>query len=314
MDDLQIRYRPDVESPAMVMGLTGWMDGGSVSTGTVGYLIDRLGAAEFAEIKSHDFYIFHFPISTIPLSIRMDDDRAVMTSVNPMEVAAIFRPHAKIENGIVNELTYPRNRFFCAEKQKLVLFLGEEPHLRWGTYLECLFRVAEEMGIREVYFVGSVAGALPHTREPRLKASVASEQHKERLAGLDIGYSDYEGPASLITALSYQSVERGIAVRSLVAEVPHYPFVEMPAYPRSILKTTSALNDLLNLHLDLSDLIRAAEAVEAKLNGLAEENEAFRELVAKLEAVYDQEEIDPDAGLLKRLMDGIDLGDVERNG
>ena len=61
-----------------------------------------------------------------------------------------------------------------------------------------------------------------------------------------------------------------------MVEVPHYPFLEMPAYPRSILRTASALNDLLGLGLDLDDLRRSSEVVEGKLNALAEENETFR--------------------------------------
>ena len=306
MDELEIRYRPALASPAMIMGLTGWMDGGSVSTGTVGYLIDRLGATDFAQISPLDFYILNFPVAAVPLSIQASEGKAVLTAVSPMEMAAVFRPHTRIEDGVIQELTFPRNRFFCAEGANVVLFLGEEPHIRWGAYSECLLRLAEELRITEVYFIGSVAGMLPHTREPRLRASVAADHLKGRLEGLDVGYSRYKGPASLITFLCHHSLERGIGLRSLVVEVPHYPFVEMSAYPRSILKTTSALNDLLSLGLDLADLRRAAEAVEGKLNSLAEENETFRELVAKLEEAYDGEELGPDEELLKRLMEGID--------
>jgi proteasome assembly chaperone (PAC2) family protein len=307
MEELVIQYRPSVERPAMILGLTGWMDGGSVSTGTVGYLIDKLGAASFAEIKPFDFYILNFPLAAIPLSIQADEGRAVLTSVNPMEVAAIFRPHAKIEDGVVKELRYPRNEFFCAERARAILFLGEEPHLRWGAYCEHLFRVAEEFGVTEIYFVGSVAAPLPHTREPRLRASVAKEEQKARLASLGVGFADYHGPASLITSLCFHAPQRGLQVTSLVVEVPHYPFLEMPAYPRSILRTASALNDLLGLGLDLDDLRRSSEVVEGKLNALAEENETFRELLAKLEEAYDQEELSPDTELLKRLIDGVDL-------
>jgi len=307
MDDLEIHHRPPAVSPAMVLGLTGWMDGGSVSTGTVGYLADRLRATVFAHIRPLDFYLLHFPISTIPLSIHSAEGRAVLSPVSPLEVAGVFRPHAKIENGVIRKIALPRNEFHYAEQANVILFLGEEPHLRWGAFIECLFRVAEEFGVKEAYFIGSVAAPLPHTREPRMRASVAEDRLKAKLAGLGVGYSEYEGPASLITVLSQQSVERGLELRSLVVEVPHYPFVDMPAYPKSIARTTAALNDLLGLGLDLSDLHRAAEVVDGRLNALMEENETFRELVTKLEAAHDREEFDPDHELLRRLMEGIDL-------
>jgi hypothetical protein len=309
MDELIIRQRPRLMEPALILGFTGWMDGGSVSTGTVGYLVDRLNAEPCASIRPHDFYIHNFPISTIPLSIYTSEGKAVLTSANPLDIAAVFRPNTKIEEGVIRELTFPKNEFFCSERANVVLFVGEEPHIRWGSYADCMFRLAEEFGVREVYFVGSVAGPLPHTREPRLRASVAEESLKARLAGLGLGYSEYEGPASFTTHLSYESAVHGLEMRTLVVDVPHYPFVEMPAYPRSILRTTAALNDLLELGLDLVDLRHSSKLVQDRLDALVEENDAFRELVVKLQAVYDREAADPDDELLRRLMEGIDLGE-----
>ncbi len=314
MEELVIHERPTVSTPPMVLGLTGWMDGGRVSTGTISYLDDKLEARMFAEIKPMDFYILHFPVSTIPISLYTEQGRAVLTSVNPMEFAAMFRPHTEISNGIIQELTYPQNEFSCSEGSNLILFSGEEPHVRWGTYCECLFRVAEDFGVKEIYFVGSVAGSVPHTREPRVRASVRSEPLKTGLDRAGVEYGDYEGPASIITSLAYHSPERGIDMRSLVVEVPHYPFLEMSTYPKSILKVASALNVLLGLELDLTDLHDATEAADAKLNAIMKDHEEFGELVRKLEAHYDNEEPTPDENLLKRLLDGIDLeGDEDRN-
>lgn len=314
MEELVIHERPTVSNPPMVMGLTGWMDGGRVSTGTIGYLDDKLETRMFAEIKPMDFYILHFPVSTIPISLYTEQGRAVLTSVNPMEFAAVFRPHTRISNGIIEELTFPQNEFSCSESSNLILFSGEEPHIRWGTYSECLFQLAEEFGVEQVYFVGSVAGSVPHTREPRLRASVSSEALKAGLDGAGVEYSDYEGPASIVTSLTHQSPERGIEMRSLVVEVPHYPFLEMSTYPKSILKVVSALNVLLGLELDLTDLQDATHAADAKLNAVMEDHDEFQELVHKLEESYDSEEPTPDEDLLKRLLDGIDLdGDANRN-
>ena len=313
MDDLVIHERPVVDNPPMVLGFTGWMDGGSVSTGTVSYLKDRLEAREFAEIDPMDFYIFHFPVATVPISVYSDRGKAVVTSVNPMEFAAVFRPHAKIEDGTIEELTFPQNAFSCSERSNLILFSGEEPHIRWGTYSECMFGLAEEFGVNQLYFVGSVAGSVPHTREPRLRASVARPDLKAGLDRQTIDFGDYEGPASIVTSLAYHSPDRGIEMRTLVAEVPHYPFLEMSTYPKSILRTTSALNTLLGLDLDLTDLQEATKAADTKLNAIMEENEEFEELVKKLEDAYDDEAASPDDELLKRLLDGVDLeGDGDR--
>jgi len=319
MYDLMIDQWPEAgsERPVMVIGLTGWMDGGHVSTGTVAYLRERLEAESFAEIDPLDFYIFHFPITSLPISVHLEDGRAVVQPVSPMEFAAVFRPHSKIENGVVREIQYPENLFHIARTPAgvpdLVLFSGEEPHIRWGAYCDCIFSVCEEMKIEEIYFVGSVASPIPHTREPRLRASLADESLKPKLAEAGLSFSEYEGPSSLITSLTYHSLEVGIKTCSLVVEIPHYPFLDMPTYPRSIQKVTSTLSDLLGLSLDLTDLAAASLEADKKLNALMETNEDFGELVAKLEETYEYEETPGDEALLRRLMESVDLDEDAGN-
>ena len=51
-DKLSIYERPKLCNPRLLLGFSGWMDGGEVSTGTVQCLIDILGAKRFAEIMS----------------------------------------------------------------------------------------------------------------------------------------------------------------------------------------------------------------------------------------------------------------------
>ena len=313
MYELMIDQWPDrgADKPVMLIGLTGWMDGGNVSTGTIAYLRERLSAKNFAEIDPLDFYIFNFPVSSLPISVSLEEGRAIVQPVSPMEFTAVFRPHARIENGIIRELQYPENLFHMARtepgKPDLVLFSGEEPHIRWGAYCDCIFHVCEELEIEDIYFVGSVASGVPHTREPRLRVSMADETLKPRLAEAGLLFGEYEGPSSIITSLTHHSMELGIRMRSLVVEIPHYPFLEMPTYPHSIRKIASTLNDVLGLELDLTDLTEATAEADAKLNALMATNEDFRELVAKLEETYEYEETAGDEALLRRLMQSVDL-------
>ncbi|MGD9495466.1 MAG: PAC2 family protein [Armatimonadota bacterium] len=318
MEDLILHERPEMDSPRLVVGLTGWMDGGHVSTATLGYLRERLAAERFAEIDPMDFYIFHFPVASIPVSVylrsgpgsrpdALGEGATVVHPVTPMEFAAVFRPHAKITDGVVKEVVYPENVFWAAPESNLLLFTGEEPHIRWGSYCDCIFWVCEELGVREVYFVGSVASPMPHTREPRIRASTSRPEHKQLLADAGLGFADYEGPSSIITSLVYHAAEIDIAWRSLVVEIPHYPFLEMPTYPHSILKVTAALTRLLGLELNLSDLEEATRIAREKLDALMADNAEFRELVSKLEQAYDYAVSDEDEELLRRLIEGVDL-------
>src|SRR5436309_16055160 len=92
---LRVRDCPALDDAMLVLAFTGWMDGGDVSTGTVQRLVDLLGARPVAEIDSEPFYLFNFPGS--------------------MEIAALFRPTIKIEDGLITALEMPRNVFYCHE-------------------------------------------------------------------------------------------------------------------------------------------------------------------------------------------------------
>src|SRR5438270_1867305 len=103
-DFLRIRDRPVLDRATLVLAFTGWMDGGDVSTGTVRRLVDLLGAVPIGDIDSEPFHICNMP--------------------GPMELVALFRPHLKIQEGLVVSLDMPANTFYCHEPANLVLFPG----------------------------------------------------------------------------------------------------------------------------------------------------------------------------------------------
>ena len=60
-EKLRIYKKPNLNKPRLLLGFSGWMDGGEVSTGTVECLIEKLDAERFAEIEPEGFYIYNFP-------------------------------------------------------------------------------------------------------------------------------------------------------------------------------------------------------------------------------------------------------------
>src|SRR5207244_3342763 len=60
-DALRIHHCPALDQATLVLALTGWMDGGDVSTGTVRRLVDLLDARPIAEIDPEPFYIYNVP-------------------------------------------------------------------------------------------------------------------------------------------------------------------------------------------------------------------------------------------------------------
>src|SRR5438270_2290350 len=139
---------PVLKNGTLVLALSGWMDGGDVSTGTVERLVGLLDARPIAEIDPEPFYLYNFPGS--------------------MELTALFRPRVVIADGLVKSLDMPVGTFYCHEPAHLVLFLGKEPNLRWRTFGDCIIALALRVGVRRILFVGTFGGSVPHTREPRL--------------------------------------------------------------------------------------------------------------------------------------------------
>ncbi|HEY8667758.1 MAG TPA: PAC2 family protein [Tepidisphaeraceae bacterium] len=266
LEQLQQIAHPKIEGGTMLLALAGWMDGGHVSTGTVGRMMEGRSAAEFARINSDPFYIYNFPGS--------------------MEIAALFRPPVKLENGLIRELEMPVNVFHCDEAGKLAFFIGREPNLRWQEFADCIFAVVKEIGVSRIIFMGSFGGGVPHTREPHMYASISHPSLRAFLRGHNLRFSDYQGPSSFSTLLLAQSADRGVEMISLVAEIPSYL---QGLNPLSIEAVTRRLARILNEPVDFDALRAASNAWEIQVSEAVERDQDLAATVRRLEEEYDNE-------------------------
>jgi proteasome assembly chaperone (PAC2) family protein len=275
-DKLKIYERPNLRNPRLIMGLSGWMDGGEVSTGTIGCLATKLNAHRIAEINPEGFYIYNFP--------------------GMMEIASLFRPHTRIEHGLIESFEFPHNTFFGDEANDVILLLGKEPNLQWEEFADCFFELCRQFAVKMVYFIGSVAGLVPHTRDPRLFCSVSKPELKETFQHYGIKFSDYEGPASIVTYLTAGCAERGLDMVSLVATIPAYV---QGNNPKCIEAVTRRLAGILNLQIDLNDLQAVSDDFEKKLSNVVSNQPELAENIRKLEEDYDNEIFNSEMGDLK---------------
>lgn len=280
-EQLRLDARPTLRDARMVLGLSGWMDGGDVSTDTIDHLAQAVRAERLGRIDPEDFYIYNIPGS--------------------MEVAAMFRPHAKIEDGLVTAYDPPSTDLWYSEAHNLVLAKGREPNLRWAQWADCLLAAAERCDVRRVYFVGSVAGLVPHTREARLSSSVSDAKLKAFLEPFGVRFSEYEGPASVVTFLTRRAADRGLEMISLVAEIPAYIQGPNPKAVESVVRRLAVMLGLETVPLDT--LRQISDAFEGKLNAILEDREELGQLIHKLEEDYDAEVFDTQMGDLKRWLE-----------
>ncbi len=263
---LQVRRRPVLHQATMVLAFSGWMDGGDVSTGTVRRLVDLLEAELFAEIDPEPFYIFNFP--------------------GTMEIAALFRPHIEIRDGLIKTIEMPSNQFFCHEPANLILFIGKEPNLLWRTFGDCLFQLAKLTDVARIIFVGSFGGAVPHTRQPKLYVTCSDEKLLAEMEQYAVRRSGYEGPGSFTSYLMTRAPAEGLEMASLAAEIPGYL---QGTNPVSIEAVTRRLAKLLKLSLDLDSLRVASTSWELQVSEVIEKNRELAKTVRELEEAYDNE-------------------------
>lgn len=277
---LTIHDTPKLTDATLLLGFSGWMDGGEVSTGTIEYLVQKFEATKVAEIDPVPFYIYNFPGS--------------------MEVASLFRPHIKIEGGLVTRFAEPLSLFYCNPDRNVVLLEAREPNLRWRDYAECLFAVATAMSVARVYFVGTVAGLVPHTRDPRVFASASDPDLIPVLKRHGFGLSNYEGPGSFVTSLTVRARERNLPLASLVAEVPAYV---QGRNVKCIETMVRKLTAVANLSIDLTELSTASREFEERLNEIVLEREDLAEMIQKMEADYDQQVSESTSNELKEWLE-----------
>lgn len=265
-EHLKVVSSPKLSSATMLLALTGWMDGGLVSSGTVRRLMDGSNAREIAHIDPDPFYIYNFPGS--------------------MDIAAVFRPHVEYKEGVITDLRMPTNEFHCDPAANLVFFIGQEPNLRWQAFADCIFTLAKQVGVSRIVFIGSFGGAVPHTREPRLYGSISDDRLRPTLVEHGVQLSDYEGPCGFSTLLLAQAPAQGIEMLSLVAEIPGYL---QGINPLSIEAVTRRLSRLLNLPVDLNSLRAASNDWEVEVSEAVAKDDKMAATVRKLEEEYDNQ-------------------------
>lgn len=268
---LHVSHRPTLDEATLVLAFSGWMDGGDVSTGTVSRLVQLTGAQPFADIDPDPFYIYNFPGS--------------------MEIAALFRPPVQIQDGLVRVLDLPTNIFYAEEAANVALFVGKEPNIRWGRFGDCVLRLAADIGVRRIVFVGSYGGSVPHTREPHLYVTCSDKRLLPEMTQYGVQRTDYEGPGSFTNYLMTQAPKVDLEMISLVAEIPSYLHGTNVSCIEAV---TRRLAKILRLPLDLDALRVASTRWELDVSKQVEQDETLAAQIRKLEAAYDDQLLEDD--------------------
>ncbi len=265
-EKLSIYKTPKLDHPKMVLGFSGWMNGGEVSIATINWLVAVLNANLLGLIEPQGFYIYNMP--------------------GTMETAILMRPYVRVNKGVIQSIEMPGNTFYYSQKTDLILFIGKEPNLNWEDFAQCILSICHDFGVHEVYFIGSVAGVVPHTREPTMMCSVSDIKMKQQMEKLGFKLTTYEGPASFATYFMARAAAHGMTMANLVATVPAYVQGENPKCIEAALRV---LGNLLSLPIDLETLREMSDDFEKRLTEIVKQMPELEDNIKKLEEIYDND-------------------------
>lgn len=264
MDEyLIMQHEPELEKPYIFIGMTGWLNAGEVSTGSIDFLRRSLRARKFAHIESRSFYVYQVP------------------GAGPEQM---LRPRAVIEEGLIKGLELPKNEFYCCKSENdrdLILFSGFEPNLQWPDFAHAILEVARRFQAARIFFLGGVFDQVPHTRDARFFAVVSRPNLKDEL---NIPCLTYAGPCSFSTLLLDLAGREGIEAAAVSVRVPPYIQNFNPKASYDLLKRIIAFT---SLEIDLSSLKISGDALVETMDRAFGQNETALEQLKRLEEMFD---------------------------
>ncbi len=261
MEVVSYQSRPALRRPVLVGAFEGWNDAAEAATSTVGFLKRRWDAKSFASVDPEEFFDLQF-----------------------------HRPQIVAGEDGTRHIQWPSTDFSYAAipgvERDVVLLSAPEPSMRWRTYCRALIEVARQTDVQLVVTMGALLAGRPHTRPIRVTGTSSDPELAQRL---DLPSSKYEGPTGIVGVLNDACRHAGIPAVSLWAWVPHY--LHASPSPTATLALTERLRSLLHFEADTTELQRASEEYDARVQAAVGEDDELHEQIGELERQADEEEL-----------------------
>jgi PAC2 family protein len=249
------RQLPDLDAPAVVVALDGWVDAGSAATAAAGVL--AAGGRVVATFDADAIF----------------DYRA-------------RRPTLEIVHGRPRSLAWPDLviRATKVGERDLLVFTGAEPDYRWHELQADVAQLAGRLGVSEWISLGAIPAAVPHTRPVPI---LGTESRSGLLRGgvLPGPEGILRVPSAAISIFDIAVAKAGIPAVGYFAQIPHYVSGE---YPQASVDLLRALGRHLDVELDVGTLPEEARLLRVRLDNAAAREETTKTYVERLEALVDE--------------------------
>jgi predicted ATP-grasp superfamily ATP-dependent carboligase len=248
----------DVDAPALVVALDGWIDAGFAAAGAMSHLKGTLSSRQVATFDTEELL----------------DHRS-------------RRPVLHLVEGVNTGITWPVievRHGTDLDGRDVLLLSGAEPDMHWRRFLGDVMQLVAELGVRIVVPLGAYPAPVPHTRPGRIATTATTPELAARVGTVR---GTLEVPAGVHGALERACADADVPAVGVWAQVPHY--VSAMAYPGASAELVDAVALACGLRLDSSALHDAGRTLRVRLDELVTANDEHAQMVAALEAHYDAE-------------------------
>jgi len=236
MEGIKISKRPRLKSPYFIVA---WPGMGEVAFKAASYLVEKLGAVEFAEIAPEDFF---------------------------------YLTSSAIQNGVLSLPELPAGKFYYWKnklgKNDLIIFVSNaQPDLaKADTYCKRIIHLAKSFSIKAIISFAAMPQPVDHMQEPHVWSVATTTELNNELKKYSLK-AMAEGQISGMNGLFLGMAKReGLGGFCLLGEIPLYTIqIENPKATHAVL---SALSKMLNINIDLSTLIQQGHTMENEINKL----------------------------------------------
>ncbi|MDD2751777.1 MAG: PAC2 family protein [Candidatus Omnitrophica bacterium] len=250
MEGIKILKRPRLKNPILIVA---WPGMGEVSFKAASYLVEKLGALEFAQIPSKDFF---------------------------------YLTGSFIQEGLLSAPELPQSKFYYwknpeakrvspikaqggkSESNDLIIFISNaQPDLaKADAYSSRIIALAKSFKVKTIVGFAAMPQAIDHTQPPAVWFTATSKPLIEHLQAFNFNLLK-EGQISGMNGLFLGNAKQaGIDGFCLLADIPLYTIqIENPKASASVLE---ALGKILKLKLDVAGLYEQARTMEDEINRL----------------------------------------------
>jgi len=234
-----------MKKPAFIIG---WKskDVGGIGSGTVDFLIEKLGGQKIGKVSPVDF----FSLS----GVNIEYDIATMQECI----------------------------FYACEDRNLLILKSDEPDKDRFAFLNLLLDIAESFQTKEFYTINGNPALISHAQTRQMLSVCNEPRFMKTIEEYGLSKLSYEGPPALSSFLLWTAQRRTIKGSSIWINIPFY-LTQLQDF-QSLYLVLDFFNRKYSLHLSLDELNAAIQNQNVRIEKFLEEVPEIRKNIHLLES------------------------------